>query len=815
MNSVVSIFRVLHGVRKTIFTAVVVLFGAFSLSAADDSSSPAVTEMVQTEQAARKAVIDEVSTLMEESRTLMLQEKFFEASRLCVTAKAKLQQLTGPYAELKMKKLNEFNETLKKRWASKLFYDANVAMQEKRYDEAISLAKSLSRINPDKEDVANKIIETANSFKKSDDYKNKTALTTIDADNAERKEDIDILLQEAKVLYKNKEYGKAKISLEKILLKDPYNVDATFMLDKLYKREFEAGKQRRENEVLERMYETEWKWNEAVLPTEAVKPEDKGPQEADGSKSGIFEKLNKIVFDQIEFDEASINAVVNHLKARSKQLDPDGVGVSLFLRLSDEMQKADPRVTMSFDQMPMAEVLKYLCQGTGLKYRVEEQAVLIGDSDIDEMETQFFKVRAELISNIVSGASGSEGGGGEGGGGEGEGGGEGVTAIDIGAVGTESTKATASASSEALKKYFIDRGVPFVEGATVAYERRSGKLIVKNTPENLRKLGDLLREIDIQKPMVLIEAKFLEISQTDLEELGFDWVFSASGISRYYSDDNTLNDGVGDEVAAPQQAFSVPDTGKILRDGAGGNTTRDGATGRVINSLALLPNGQQGGANSNQFNLSVSVYALDRSGRVETLSSPRVIASSGTTAIIRMVREYYFPESWNEPEVSISNSTVSYTPAYPEFGDATDVGIRFEVTPTVFSNNYTIMLELNPQVIAFVDWTHYPCAVVIGNLTTEVDIKMAELSKRDIVSKIKVFDGETVVLGGMLTGENNSRKDKYPGLGDIPLAGRLFQDIMDSEEKTNLMIFLTCRLMSNDGIPVKRNALRGLPEFNR
>lgn len=810
MNSVVSIFRVLHEARRTIFTVFVFLFGTFSLSAADDSSPAAMKDMVQSEQAARKAVIDEVSKLMDDANTLMRQQKFFEASRLCVSAKGKLQQLSGPYAELKMKKLNEFNETLKKRWASKLLYDANMAMQQKRYDEAITLAKSLVKINPDEESAANKIIEAANKFKKSDDYKGKTALTTIDPDNAERKEDIDILLNEAKVLYKNREYDKAKTSLEKILIKDPYNVDATFLLDKLYKREYEAGKQRRENETLERMYETEWKWNEAVLPTEAVKPEEKTPQALDSSKSGIFEKLNKIVFDRIEFEDAPILAVVNHLKTRSRQLDPDGVGVNLLLRISDETQKADPRVSMEFDKMPMVEVLKYLCQGTGLKFRVEEQAVLIGDSDIDEMETQYFKVRAELISNIISTSTGASADG-EGNSGE-TSTGEGVTAINIGEVGTESTKKDTTASSEALKKYFIDRGVPFPEGATAAYEKRTGRLIVKNTPENLRKLDDLLRAIDIQKPMVLIEAKFLEISQHDVEELGFDWIFSAYTANPA----NTSTDP--NDYTALKSAVNVADSAKIVRDYAGAdnrnNVNRDTTVGtedRVINNLALLSNV----GDAVQYNLALTVYALDQSGRVETLSSPRVIASSGTTATIRMVREYYYPESWNDPEVSISNSTVSYTPAYPEFGDPTDVGIRFEVTPTVFSNNYTVSLELNPQVIAFVDWTTYPCNVIIGNLTTTVDIRMAHLSRRDIVSKIKVFDGETVVLGGMLTGKNYSRKDKYPGLGDIPLAGRLFQSILEDEEKVNLMIFLTCRLMSNDGIPVKRNALRGLPEFNR
>ncbi|OGV39867.1 MAG: hypothetical protein A2020_15725 [Lentisphaerae bacterium GWF2_45_14] len=797
MNSFVSILRVLQETRKLILTAFVCLFVAFSMTAADESA--AMKDVVQSEQASRKAVVDDVSKLMDEAQSFMVQNKFFEASRKCVAARAKLDNLSGPYAELKRQKLNEFNETLKRRWASALMVDARMAIREKRYDEAISMAKSLSKINPDQEAAAKNLIDMAGRFKKSDDFKDKTALVALDPDNSERKEDVNVLIQEARVLYKNKEYDKARVSIERALLKDPYNVDATFLLDKLYRREFSVGNQRRENEILERMYEVEWKWNEAVLPTEAIKPKGEGPKEAEGSKVGIFDKLNKIVFDQIDFDEASITSVITHLKQRSKQLDPDGVGVSLILRLSEEMAKSDPRVTMSFDQIPMSEVLRYLCQGTGLKYRVEEQAVLIGDADIDEMETKFFKVRAELISNIITGGSGGKDDGGDTAD-------TAVASVDITAVDTTSTKPAAAATSDALKKYFMDRGVPFSEGSTVAYERRSGKLIVKNSLENLRKLEFLLRELDIQKPMVLIEAKFLEIQQTDLEELGFDWIFSGQGVGYSYESDSPA-----------QQAFGINETNKLVRNVAGtnlNNTDRAAnAQDRVINNLALIPN--SGG--DNQFNLYVSVYALDRSGRVDTLSSPKVIASSGTTATIRMVREYYFPESWNEPEISITNSAISYTPAYPAFGETTDVGIRFEVTPTVFSNNYTIMLELNPQVIAFVQWTEYPIDVVVGGveIVPPQVIRMPELSKRDLVAKIKVFDGETVVLGGMLTSTNSSRQDKYPGLGDIPIAGRLFQSIMDRKIKTNLMIFMTCRLMNNDGVPVRRNVLRGLPEFNR
>jgi general secretion pathway protein D len=67
----------------------------------------------------------------------------------------------------------------------------------------------------------------------------------------------------------------------------------------------------------------------------------------------------------------------------------------------------------------------------------------------------------------------------------------------------------------------------------------------------------------------------------------------------------------------------------------------------------------------------------------------------------------------------------------------------------------------------------------------------------------------------MLQETSIKRDDKIVGLGELPLVGRLFQSRMDSAAKRNLMIFVTARLMNNDGVPVRPDALRGVPEFNR
>jgi type II secretory pathway component GspD/PulD (secretin) len=142
------------------------------------------------------------------------------------------------------------------------------------------------------------------------------------------------------------------------------------------------------------------------------------------------------------------------------------------------------------------------------------------------MDTRFFKVRAALITRIA-GDNAGEGGDGAGGGDSGMAGGDmemGGDFFDPNETFNAKPKSTAhTVLSEHLKAYFEERGVPFPEGSTIAYNRRSGRLSVTNTLENLRRLDMLLRALDMEQPQVLIESKFVEINQKAIEELGFEW----------------------------------------------------------------------------------------------------------------------------------------------------------------------------------------------------------------------------------------------------------------------------------------------------
>ncbi|MBN2641534.1 MAG: hypothetical protein JXR78_07775 [Victivallales bacterium] len=744
---------------------------------------------------------------IEQAKAAENKHNFEEAVKLTEEARNILKELQGSYAAYRLRGVDEYMTLLKINWGAAEMSRARKAYLDGKYTEAASAARSAMRIDDRLSSQVEEFVARCEKKITHANLEKGSNIETLVPDLQRVNDEIAILLREVDVYMKHKMYEKAQENLERILLRDPFNREASRRLNKLFTELQQIGDKRRRSDYMDGIQALEWAWMEQ-LPARGTIPVEDKPTVRAIEESGLHEKLQKIIFNNLEFDGASITSVITHLNNLSKEADPDRVGVSIVSNLSNTEARGVGRISLSFDHIPMAEAIRYICLQANLKYKIEENAVIIGGSSIDEMDIRFFNVRYALISSIFTDAGGSAE--------EDLVGGEVVSLEDAFSAAVAGNKATGNktaggggagaagtgtataggGSSSLLAQSFSERGIPFDEGATIAYDRRAGKLIVKNTYENLRKLEHLLRDLDIQTPLVLIEAKIVEMRQSDLEELGFDWVFSS----------------VGDATTHPH--WSIGENSTLLRHYSASDSNSTGARNyKLLNDLKILPN--FGGEDFN-LNLSLTINAIDQHSKNEILSAPKVIATSGTTAIIRMVEQMYFPESWSDPELNVSSGTIDLTPPEPDFGDAIDVGVRFQVTPTVSPNNYTISLHMIPQVISFSGWTEYPVYMEAGNVTiNNIAIKMPIITKRDLNTNVKVFDGETIVLGGMLTDETIERNDKWPILGDIPLIGRLFSSQMSKTEKVNLLIFVTARLINNDGVPVREGSLRGVHDFNR
>lgn len=505
-------------------------------------------------------------------------------------------------------------------------------------------------------------------------------------------------------------------------------------------------------------------------------------------------------------------------------------------------------MTISLTQIPMSEVIRYICQDTGLKYRISGNSVEIGPN-VDEMQRKSFPVRGDLISSITGDASDAANEGGAAMGGDPtmpppdamapQGGGEGgENGIVLGRAGegadsktfldTRAIASRPSATATSLMRYFRERGVRFDEGSSISYNKRAGRLIVRNTLENLQRLDELLRQLDaINTPLVMVEVKAIEISETNMQELGFNWSLGPLGTNVTQS--GIINaDGSG--WAFGQGSMRLANIRGTLDDWG-----IDSAVVKDWNIFASLFGSRYPFGSDLPFNLQLTINALSQNDHSEMLSAPKVLTTSGNKASVKMVKGYWFPEDWETYEIEDDDGTMTITVPTPSFSEQTDVGLIFDVTPVVNPDNYTITLSLNPSVTNYLGKDSYPIYVegiltyyeqqMIGGVWTRVlvqqetstrfDVWMPIISRRDLNINVTVYDGETIVLGGMVDSTTDYRTDKWPILGDLPFIGRFFQSRSENAVRNNLLLFVTTRLVNNDGIPIRRNQQHGAPDFNR
>jgi general secretion pathway protein D len=151
-----------------------------------------------------------------------------------------------------------------------------------------------------------------------------------------------------------------------------------------------------------------------------------------------------------------------------------------------------------------------------------------------------------------------------------------------------------------------------------------------------------------------------------------------------------------------------------------------------------------------------------------------------------------------------------------------ETGPILDVVPYVLSDGYTINLALIPSLTDFNGYDTPPnIPSVTGNLNVvQLPVILPDFTVRQVVTTVNVWDNQTVVIGGLISSQVQDTKDKVPGIGDVPLIGRLFQSSSKDAVKKNLMIFVTAtivdpagnRVHSDDDLPFAQSAIPTQPE---
>lgn len=633
----------------------------------------------------------------------------------------------------------------------------------------------------------------------SPDYFNKTVTPGF----VSKVEQVKKLLVEAQGFYDSGRFEEAMHKYEQVLQLDRFNIAA--------RRGMEQVDLAR-NRVAEAAYND----TRAAMITEVDKGWELPVQRIDSGPSAILEqpvmsvrgtqsisrKLDEIVIPRISFADATLREVIESIREQAAELDNEPAdagdrGVNIVLKLDETA--ATQTITIDLANLPLREALDYVTRLANLKIKVEPYAVLIVPltEQTDVLLTKEYRVPPGFITSLPSGGGADTGAAAEG-----------VVAV---------SKA---------KEFLESQGVQFPPGASANFLASSSRLIVRNTQENLDLVDALVESASGTTPsQVEIESKFVEVSQNNLKELGFDWLLGqfafGTGSGVYGSGGTTgnqFNSISPSSSAATDSYYPYTYNGTTIPVGVNPITAgnRTGGTAITANALdaLLLGNPVTGPAtgvlalagifSNPQFQ--VVLRALNQKKGIDVLSAPKVTTKSGSSANVEIIREFRYPDNYSPPEVPQStggSGAQIVTPATPTTFTMKKVGVQLQVEPTVGADNYTIDLRLLPEVTEFEGFINYGSPILNRGIEiTPNVINYPVFSQRKVETSVSIYDGQTVALGGLIREDVQKVTDKTPILGDIPLAGALFRSQADKHIKRNLIIFVTAKLMDPAGQPL-------------
>ena len=288
------------------------------------------------------------------------------------------------------------------------------------------------------------------------------------------------------------------------------------------------------------------------------------------------------------------------------------------------------------------------------------------------------------------------------------------------------------------------------ERGTVAVDDRTNNIIAYQTGERLEELRRIVAQLDIPVRQVMIEARIVEVNVDYDKSLGVRW---GGRLNRgnWRAGGTQKPQGEGAEPAENPSGAPFVDLGSL--------------TGTSGLGIAFI---------KDNLLLDLELTAMEKTGNGEIVSQPKVVTSDKETARILKGTEIPYQESTSQGATSVSFKEAS---------------LSLEVTPQITPDDYVIMVVKVTK-----DEPDY-----LNKLNDVPPIK-----KNEVNAKVLVKDGETIVIGGVFSNTQSKVVDKVPFLGDVPYLGRLFRRDVVAEKKSELLVFLTPRIMNNQAIAVSR-----------
>ncbi len=369
----------------------------------------------------------------------------------------------------------------------------------------------------------------------------------------------------------------------------------------------------------------------------------------------------------------------------------------------------------------------------------------------------------------------------------------------------------------------------------IVVDGRSNSLVITERPTRMGRIRPIIEQLDRATDQVMIETKFVEVTNTDVKNIGVNWASLANykvgagplngtfsrnrgqvGSDGVNANNGTIVNGVNGTNATNTTTTNNTQTGGTTNNGlvssSNGvvtNTSSTGSNGALTNSTATV--GVDGTTNTsadtvnNALNLLNSIAntadtarsmtavfsadqfqlvlsALQSQNETKIVSNPTVVTLNNTEAVINVGQERPIPRyQYNQQTGNLEVNGFDFKP----------IGVILKVTPQVNSRGF-IKLTVAPEVSQSLNSVTFN-----GNAIPIIDTRKAS-------TQVSLKDGFTMGIGGLITASTGNGVNKVPVLGSIPMLGRLFRSDSKRHESTNLIIFITAKTISAEGASVEQ-----------
>jgi general secretion pathway protein D len=673
--------------------------------------------------------------------------------------------------------------------AKSLAAQALVQEKEGKTAEAAGLMKQAADLDPANAQVAKQAANMQEEASRgADPFEGNPAAT---ADLVEKTKEIKKLLSLADQLTETGQYRSARQKLDDVLRIDPYNLAARKKIEVVEQKRLLVADKRYSASRVKAMTQVTEAWVPPP-PARADPKQTRGTGNAGPSNSAeILQALSSIEIPEIVFNEKPLRDAVEELQRLSEQNDPKKRGINIVLRLPPSADGIDPEaatVSLELRNVKLQTALKYLCEqirgGEKLRYDVENSAVLIlpVTETGGELETRSYNLPPSLLANLSPKGSLTD------------------------------TNAKSMTPQQLGAAVLSNIGVNTdIEKTSAVCFADTGKLVARNTVNELSRIEQRIRDAQGEPPQKQfeVETKFLSFTENDIKNFTFNYnvALKNGGIPI---------PGVPGAPFAPVQATNVAANSSGLRGTSGINP----GGGSVTALQALLDPTYPQDA-SNQIGVNAQVFGrgfaavlqlLQNAIGKDLVAAPRVTLADGKQSKIVIARRMYYPTTYTQPQVPNNDQGVGagfILPSNPTGFEYRDIGTTLEVKGESTSIPKAVDLDFANLLVedfeGFVDYgvliSSAPLNPTVAFNTTvgAAPFLVPIFSKKSLQSRVRLIDGETVGMGGLISDTVQLVDDKVPMLGDIPMLGRLFRSEASQKIKSNLVIFCTLRIINPDG----------------